>query len=470
MPELSSIQVAALVLAAGKSTRMKSKSPKGLHGLLGKPLLRWAVEAAQEAGAQRTVLVVGHQAEEVKAVMGAELEYVLQADQKGTGHAVQMAESLLADWDGLLLVLPGDAPLLSAPLLEALIAHHTHSGAAATLLTARLDDAGSYGRVVRDPKTGSVLAIVEARDATPEQLEISEIGTSVYAFQPAVLFAALREITPSNAQGEYYLTDAIALLAQQGHLVEALISPDADVVRGVNTRAELGDLRQTLQSRIHRQLAESGVTILDPHNTYIEATVKIGADTTIHPFTLLSGVTDIGEDCEIGPGTRLSDAKIGNGVSIRDSYVTASEVGDGCKIGPFANLRPGSVLGRNVKVGDFVELKNTVLGDGVSAGHLSYLGDAEIGANSNIGAGTITCNYDGLLKHRTVVGEDTFIGTHTTLVAPVTVGPGAWTAAGSSITEDIPAGALGIGRARQINKLNWALEKNQVRAKRRHKE
>ena len=470
MPELSSIQVAALVLAAGKSTRMKSKSPKGLHALLGKPLLRWAVEAAQEAGAQRMVLVVGHQAEEVKAAMGAELEYVLQADQKGTGHAVQMAESLLADWDGPLLVLPGDAPLLSAPLLEALIAHHTHSGAAATLLTARLDDAGSYGRVVRDPKTGSVLAIVEARDATPEQLEISEIGTSVYAFQPSLLFAALREITPSNAQGEYYLTDAIALLAQQGHLVEALISPDADVVRGVNTRAELGDLRQTLQSRIHRQLAESGVTILDPQNTYIEATVKIGADTTIHPFTLLSGVTDIGEDCEIGPGTRLSDAKIGNGVSIRDSYVTASEVGDGCKIGPFANLRPGSVLGRNVKVGDFVELKNTVLGDGVSAGHLSYLGDAEIGANSNIGAGTITCNYDGLLKHRSVVGEDTFIGTHTTLVAPVTVGVGAWTAAGSSITEDIPAGALGIGRARQINKLNWALEKNQVRAKRRHKE
>ena len=470
MPELSSIQVAALVLAAGKSTRMKSKTPKGLHELLGKPLLRWAVEAAQDAGASRMVLVVGHQAEEVKAAMGAELEYVLQTEQKGTGHAVLMAESLLADWDGPLLILPGDAPLLSAPLLEALIAHHTHSGAAATLLTARLDDAGSYGRVVRDLETGRVLAIVEARDATPEQLEISEIGTSVYAFQPAALFAALREITPSNAQGEYYLTDAIALLAKQGLIVEALISPDADVVRGVNNRAELGDLRQTLQARIHRHLAESGVTILDPHNTYIEATVKIGADTTIHPFTLLSGVTDIGEDCEIGPGTRLSDAKIGNGVSIRDSYVTASEVGDGCKIGPFANLRPGSVLGRNVKVGDFVELKNTVLGDGVSAGHLSYLGDAEIGANSNIGAGTITCNYDGLLKHRTVIGEDTFIGTHTTLVAPVTVGAGAWSAAGSSITEDIPAGALGIGRARQINKLQWALEKNQVRAKRRHKE
>ena len=479
MPELSpsappflenALQVAALVLAAGKSTRMKSKRPKGLHGLLGKPLLRWAVEAAQEAGARRMVLVVGHQAEEVQAAMGAEMEYVLQAEQKGTGHAVLMAESLLGDWDGPLLVLPGDAPLLSASLLESLLAHHVHSGAAATLLTARLEDAGSYGRVVRDPNTGRIQAIVEARDASPEQLNIQEIGTSVYAFQPRALFAALRQITPQNAQGEYYLTDAVALLALQGHIVEAVISPDADVVRGVNTRAELSDLRQTLQARIHRQLAESGVTILHPSTTYIEATVRIGADTVIYPFTLLSGVTDVGEDCEIGPGARLNDAKIGNGVSIRDSYVTASEVGDGCRIGPFANLRPGSVLGREVKVGDFVELKNTVLGDGVSAGHLSYLGDTEVGAQTNIGAGTITCNYDGLHKHRTVIGPDAFIGTHTTLVAPVTLGAGAWTAAGSAITEDIPAGALGIGRARQIVKNDWAAEKNLVRAKRRHKE
>ena len=466
----NALQIAALVLAAGKSTRMKSKRPKGLHSLLGKPLLRWAVEAAQEAGARRTVLVVGHQADQVRAAMGVDMEYVLQAEQKGTGHAVQMAESLLGDWDGPLLVLPGDAPLLSASLLEALIAHHVHSGAAATLLTATLGDAGSYGRIVREPETGRVQAIVEARDASAEQLQIQEIGTSVYAFQPAALFAALRQITPANAQGEYYLTDAVALLAGQGQIVEALISPDADVVRGVNTRAELGELRQTLQTRIHRHHAESGVTILDPVNTYIEAMVKIGADTTIHPFTLLSGVTDIGEDCEIGPGARISDAKIGNGVTIRDSYVTASEVGDGCRIGPFANLRPGSVLGSDVKVGDFVELKNTVLGDGVSAGHLTYLGDAEIGPQTNIGAGTITCNYDGLQKHRTVIGADAFVGTHSTLVAPVTIGEGAWTAAGSAITEDIPAGALGIGRARQTNKEGWAREKNTVRAKRRQKE
>ena len=456
-------RVAALILAAGKSTRMKSRRPKALHALLGQPLLRWAVDAAQGAGAARTVLVVGHQAALVQEAMGPELEYVLQAEQKGTGHAVQMAESLLRDWDGPLLVLPGDAPLLSDSLLEALLAHHTHSGAAATLLTAVLDDAGAYGRIVRDADTGRVRAIVEARDASPDQLLIREIGTSVYAFDPAALFDALAQITPQNAQGEYYLTDAVAYLATQGRIVEALVSPDADVVRGVNTRPELVELRALMQARIHHAHGLAGVTILDPLTTYIDAGVKIGLDTTIHPFTLLSGVTDIGQNCEIGPGARISDSRLGDGVSVRDSHVTASEVGDDCRIGPFANLRPGTVLGRAVKLGDFVETKNATLGDGVSAGHLSYLGDAEIGARTNIGAGTITCNYDGENKHRTVIGADAFIGTHSTLVAPVTLGEGAWTAAGSAITENIPAGALGIGRARQVNKEGWA------RAKRRHK-
>ena len=466
MSEPSSSQasrVAALILAAGKSTRMKSNRPKALHALLGQPLLRWAVDAAQGAGASRTILVVGHQADLVREAMGPDLEYVLQAEQKGTGHAVLMAESLLRDWDGPLLVLPGDAPLLSDSLLEALLAHHTHSGAAATLLTAVLDDAGAYGRIVRDDETGRVQAIVEARDASPEQLQIREISTSVYAFDPAALFDALSQITPQNAQGEYYLTDAVALLAASGRIVEALVSPDADVVRGVNTRPELVELRALMQARIHHAHGLAGVTILDPLTTHIDAAVKIGPDTTIHPFTLLSGVTDIGEDCEIGPGARISDSRLGNGVSVRDSHVTASEVGDECRIGPFANLRPGSVLGQKVKIGDFVELKNAVLGDGVSAGHLSYLGDAEIGPRTNIGAGTITCNYDGVDKHRTIIGADAFVGTHSTLVAPVTLGEGAWTAAGSAITENVPAGALGIGRARQVNKEGWA------RAKKRHK-
>ena len=459
--------VAALVLAAGKSTRMKSRRPKALHLLLGKPLLRWAVEAAAGAGAGRTVLVVGHQAEMVQEAMGPELEYVLQAEQNGTGHAVQMAEDLLGGWDGPLLVLPGDAPLLSASLLEALVAHHVQTNAAATLLTAVLEDAGSYGRIVRDPVSNQIQAIVEARDASPAQLGIGEIGTSVYVFQPAALFAALRKITPQNAQGEYYLTDVIALLASEGQSVEALVSPDPDVVRGVNTRPELTELSQVLQARVHHALGLAGVTILDPLTTHIDASVRIGQDTTIHPFTVLGGVTDIGEDCEIGPGARLSDAKIGRGVSVRDSHIVASEVGDGCRIGPFANLRPGSVLGANVKVGDFVELKNAALGDGVSAGHFAYLGDAEVGPRTNIGAGTITCNYDPFrtpTKNMTKIGADAFIGTHSTLVAPVTIGDGAYTAAGSTITDDVPAGALAIGRARQVVKPGW------VGAKKRRKE
>lgn len=459
-------RVAALILAAGKSTRMKSKRPKALHMLLGKPLLGWAVEAVQGAGASRTVLVVGHQADQVKEMIGPELEYLLQAEQKGTGHAVQMAESLLEDWDGPLLVLPGDTPLVSDSLLEALIAHHMHSGAAATLLTAILDDAGAYGRVVRSSETGRVQAIVEARDASPEQLALREIGTSIYAFEPRSLFHSLRQITPQNAQGEYYLTDVIAHLAGQGQIVEALVSPDADVVRGINTRPELVELRQVLQARVHQAHGLAGVTILDPLTTHIDATVKIGLDTTIYPYTILSGVTDIGEDCEIGPGARISDSRLGNGVSVRDSHVTASEIGDECRIGPFANLRPGSVLGNSVKIGDFVELKNAVLGDGVSAGHLAYLGDAEIGPRTNIGAGTITCNYDPFrtpTKNKTIIGADSFVGTHSTLVAPVMVGDEAYTAAGSVITENVPSGALGIGRARQVIKEGW------MQAKKRHK-
>lgn len=454
--------IAVLVLAAGKSTRMNSKTPKGLHPLLGKPLLRWAVDAAINAGATRTILVVGHQSEQVKEAMGADFEYVLQTEQRGTGHAVLMARDLLQDWQGTLLVLPGDAPLLTPSLLEQLLQAHAQSGAAATLLTATLDNPEAYGRILRDPDTGMVEAIIEARDATPAQLAVHEISTSVYAFQPAKLFSALDQITPANAQGEYYLTDVVRLLAQQGELVHALVSDDPDIVRGVNTRPELAALSQLLQARLHHALGIAGVTIVDPLTTHIDADVQIGMDTIIHPFSILSGVTDIGADCQIGPGARISDAKLGNNVSVRDSYIVASEIGDNTRIGPYANIRPGSVVGQNVKIGDFVELKAATLGDNVSAGHFAYLGDAQVGARTNIGAGTITCNYDPFRtpsKNLTIVGADAFIGTHTTLVAPVSVGNGAYTAAGSVITHPVPDGALALGRALQVNKEGWVARK-----------
>jgi bifunctional UDP-N-acetylglucosamine pyrophosphorylase/glucosamine-1-phosphate N-acetyltransferase len=463
MPDsMPSTRAVALILAAGRSTRMKSKLPKALHPLLGKPLLRHAAEAVQEAGAARVVLVVGHQADQVREAMGTEFEYVLQAEQNGTGHAVQMAESLLADWDGPVLVLPGDAPLIAPFLLQSLLETHKKSQAAATLLTAVLDDAAAYGRIVRDPQTGRVQSIVEARDATPAQLALTEIATSVYAFQPGPLFRALRALTPQNAQGEYYLTDVIAMLAAEGQIIEAVVSPDPDIVRGVNTLVELVELAQIMQQRIHRAHLLSGVTILDPLSTHIDATVKIGQDTVVHPFTVLSGVTDIGEDCQIGPGARISDAQIGDGVSVRDSHIVASEIGDGTKVGPYANVRPGSIVGKHCKIGDFVELKNAQLADHVAAGHLTYLGDAEVGSRTNIGAGTITCNYDILrtpTKSRTVIGADVFVGTHSTLVAPVTVGDGAYTAAGSVITKDVPPEALGVGRARQVNLEGWVAKR-----------
>ncbi|MGO8672774.1 MAG: bifunctional UDP-N-acetylglucosamine diphosphorylase/glucosamine-1-phosphate N-acetyltransferase GlmU [Capsulimonadaceae bacterium] len=455
--------VAAVILAAGKSTRMKSKTPKALHTLLGKPLLRFAVEAVQAAGAERTIIVVGHQSDDVREAMGPDFEYVLQAEQKGTGHAVRMVEEFLAGWTGPVLVMPGDAPLVSGYLLQSLIEHHVKMRAAATLLTAVLDDAGAYGRIVRDPASRQVRAIVEAKDATPEQLKIGEIGTSVYVFEPKRLFTALRDVRPNNQQGEYYLTDVIGMFADQSEIVEALVSPDPDVVRGVNNRIELAELGQTLRERILRTHQHNGVTIIDPATTFIEASVRIGQDTTIHPFTMLSGVTDIGEDCQIGPGARISDARIGNGVCVRDSYVVASEVGDETRIGPYANLRPGNVVGKSVKIGDFVELKQAIIGDGTSVGHLAYLGDADVGARTNIAAGVVTCNFTGPgePKQPTSIGNNAFIGTNNTLVAPVTIADNAYTAAGSTITDDVPEGALAIGRARQVIKEGWVAERTE---------
>ncbi len=454
---------AAIVLAAGKSTRMKSKTPKALHSIAGKSLIKHILDSLKEAGAARIVIVVGHQSDKVRQVLGADFEYVEQIEQRGTGHAAQMAAPLLSDWDGPVLILPGDAPLITTEAIASLI--ETHDESAATLLTVRLSTPTGYGRILRDA-SGFVTGIVEEKDASSEQKAIDEVGVSIYAFSASFLFDALAKLTPNNAQGEYYLTDTIGLANSAGHSVNALTWSDANVGLGINNRAELAVAAALLNQRILAKHMANGVTIVDPTSTFIDASVNIGADTVVKPFTLITGVTDIGEDCTIGPGARIDGSQIGNGVSVKDSYVTSSEVGDGTTIGPFANLRPGSLIGKKVKIGDFVETKQTTLEDGVSAGHFAYLGNAHVGEGTNIGAGTITCNYDGKNKHKTTIGKRSFIGSNSTLVAPVSIGEEAYIGAGSTITEDVPAASLGIGRSRQTTKEGWVTRRKELEAQR----
>ncbi len=456
--------VAAIILAAGKSTRMRSKMPKMLHPLCGLPMTAHVIRACRQAGVQRIVVVVGHEAEAVKAGLGNEVEYVLQAQQKGTGDAVRAAQPLLGDWPGAILVLAGDVPLLPGATLSRLLQHHQQTGAAATLLTAFLDDPTGYGRVIRD-SAQRVQRIVEHRDASEIERAIKEWNPSLYAFQSSALWSALADIQPVNAQGEFYLTDTIGLLSDRGAQLEAVAAEDARDVLGVNNRVELAGCDAILRQRILNELMLSGVSIIDPANTYIDVGVTIGQDTVVEPNTYLLHGTTIGEDCVLGPMTRIENSRIGNGVRILASQVVDSELEDGVKVGPFSNLRPGTHLGRRVKIGDFVEVKNAIFHEGAQASHLSYIGDAEIGAGTNIGAGAITCNYDGYRKYRTLIGERAFIGSNSTLVAPVTIGDGAFIAAASAITEDVPADALGIARARPTVKEGWAAEYHARQAK-----
>ena len=427
---------AAIVLAAGKSTRMRSKLSKVLHPVCGKPVLFHILDALAAAGAERRIVVIGHEGETVKARVeaayaGHNIEFVWQHNPKGTGHAAQQAEEALANHEGAVLVVPGDAPLLSADVLSELLVAHTGG---ATLLSAVLEDAGSYGRIVR-AADGSVEAIVEAKDATPEQKQIREMNAAVYVFDSKSLFARLKNLTPNNAQGELYLTDVIGMTRAAGEPVRAVVAKDNNVTLGINTRVELAELNEILRKQLLKELMLSGVTVLDPATTYVEVGVTVGQDTVLHPGTHLRGATTIGEDCIIGPYTVITDSTVGNG----------------CKVGPFAQLRGKAVLGDKCKIGNFVEVKNGKLAENVSASHLAYLGDTEIGTKTNIGAGTITCNYDGFTKSKTIIGADAFIGSNSTLVAPVTIGDGALTAAGSVITQDVPAEAIAIARERQSN-------------------
>jgi bifunctional UDP-N-acetylglucosamine pyrophosphorylase/glucosamine-1-phosphate N-acetyltransferase len=455
----------AVLLAAGRGTRMRSNRAKVLRSLLGEPLLENVLRAVQGAGATSVVIVVGHDADAVRGAFAGRGEFVLQDPPLGTGHAVLAARQRLAERPEIpTLVLNGDLPLLSEATLLRLLAGHRARRAAATLLTAFLDDPAAYGRIVRDER-GGVRAIVEAKDASPEVLALREINAGAYLFETAPLLEALASLRPQNAQGEYYLTDVIEGFVSRGLPVEAVVSEDPSEALGVNTLEELARLNRLLRERRLAELMAEGVVVEDPASTWVERRVTVERDSVLRPFTLLEGRTTVRAGATIGPFARVVDSEIGAGARVLDHCLLLEcVVGAGASVGPFAHLRPETVLGARAKVGNFVELKKTRLGDGSKAPHLSYLGDAEIGPGVNVGAGTITCNYDGESKHRTRIDAGAFIGSDATLIAPVTIGAGAYVAAGSAITEDVPQDALALGRARQVTKPGWARALRERRA------
>ena len=447
-------EMVAVILAAGKGTRMKSSLPKVLHGVGGKPMLRHVLDASREAGASRTIVVVGFGGDQVAAAMGAGAEYVTQAEQLGTGHALLQTQETLRGFTGTVLLLCGDTPLLRVATLQSLCLSHRQSAAAATVLTAVLPDPAGYGRILRDID-GGVCGIVEQKDSTPAQLNIDEINTGIYCFEAGPLFAALDGLSCNNAQKEYYLTDVLSILAQSGQKVGAVQVTDFQETLGINSRVQLAEAETILRRRKLTELMESGVTVMDPASTFVDTGVAIGRDTILYPFTWIEGDTVIGEACQIGPNTRIADSVLGDSVTLHFSYAHECKIGDGVTVGPYAHLRPDTELLSGVKVGNFVEIKNSQVGRGSKVPHLSYIGDTDMGSGVNIGCGCITVNYDGKKKHRTAIADNAFIGCNSNLVAPVSVGEGAYIAAGSTITKEVPPHSLGVGRARQQNIAGW---------------
>jgi bifunctional UDP-N-acetylglucosamine pyrophosphorylase / glucosamine-1-phosphate N-acetyltransferase len=455
MPDLH-----VVIMAAGKGTRMKSSRPKVLHRLGGLPLIEYVLRTAEPLGASSTVLVVGHMAEDVRAALASRtnLQFAPQEPQLGTAHAVMQAEPFLARKTGIVVLLSGDVPLLSTETLRRMIAVHVERGAAATLLTAVLDDPFGYGRVIRSG--GNLQRIVEERDATPEERRVPEINAGIYVFDLEPLFSSLKAIAAANAQGEYYLTDLPKVYLQRGLPVRTVQVDDPREILGINSRGQLAEVGAIMRQARNRELMAAGVTIEDPATTYVGPDVTIAPDTILRPNVHLEGRTRIGSGCEIHANVRVVDSTIGDGATILNfCLIRQSTVGAGAVVGPFAHLRPESDVGDEAHVGNFVELKKTKLGRGSKANHLTYLGDATIGAKVNVGAGTITCNYDGTTKHPTVIEDGAFIGSDSQLIAPVTIGRDAYIAAGSSITDDVPPGALAVARGRQVNKEGWVGKK-----------
>lgn len=452
-------KLAVIIMAAGKGTRLKSRKPKVLHEIGGKPLLSHVIAAASSLVAPPDIFaVIGHQSEAVrKAGAATGIRFVEQPEQRGTGHAIQCARSAIAGYENV-FVLSGDVPLIRNETIEHMWRFHLKENAAMTLLTAVPDSSVGYGRVLRKFPSGlEVDAIVEEPDLVPEQHSIREINSGIYAFRTAPLLAHLDEMSSKNAQRELYLTDMAGLLRAAGERVIALKADDASEIQGANTIAELAELDTALRAATASRLMAAGVTIFRPDTCIIDADVEVASDTVIEPFVQLLGQTKIGPDCYIRSYSVIENCTLGKDVLIRQSCILAeSHVADGAKVGPFAHLRPGSEIGEDAHVGNFVETKKARLGKGAKANHLAYLGDAEVGAGSNIGAGVITCNYDGVHKHKTNIGKNVFVGSDSTLVAPISIEDGAYIGAGSCITKNVPSGALAVGRAHQVTKDGWA--------------
>lgn len=465
MTDARAAVAAVVVLAAGEGTRMRSATPKVLHELGGRSMLGHVVAAARALAPQHLVVVVGHAREQVSEVLAAldpEARPVVQEQQNGTGHAVRVALEALPELSGTVVVVPGDAPLLTAATLGTLVDQHVGAGAATTLLTAVLDDATGYGRVVRDA-AGAVTAVVEHKDADEATRAVREVATSVYAFDAAHLAAALSSLTTDNAQGEEYLTDVVGIHQAKGLGVEAHVAAHAPETMGVNDRVQLAEAARHLRDRINERHLRAGVAIVDPATTWIDATVELEPDATVLPGTQLHGATVVRAGATVGPDTTLRSTTVGEGACVVRSHCDRAEIGAGASVGPFSYLRPGAVLGEGAKVGAYVEVKASTIGAGSKVPHLSYVGDATIGERSNIGAGTITFNYDGVSKHRTTIGDDARVGGNNSLVAPVEIGDGAYTAAGSTLTKDVPPGALGVGRAQQRNVEGWTTRTGRTR-------
>ncbi|MFJ4676408.1 MULTISPECIES: bifunctional UDP-N-acetylglucosamine diphosphorylase/glucosamine-1-phosphate N-acetyltransferase GlmU [unclassified Kitasatospora] len=457
---------AVIVLAAGGGTRMKSRAlPKVLHEICGRSLVGHAVSAAQELTPGQLVVVIGHLRELVQAHLAEHhpaARPVVQTEQNGTGHAVRTAlEALAADGvqlDGTVLVTTGDAPLLTGTTLAALAAAHAEQGNGVTVLTARVPDATGYGRILRGPD-GAVAAIVEHKDATAEQLAVDEINSGVFAFDAKLLALALSLVGTDNAQGEEYLTDTLEILRREGHRVGAVVAADHREIVGINDRVQLAAARRLLNDRLLENAMRAGVTVVDPASTWFDVQVTYEPDALVHPNTQLHGASHLGEGCEVGPNTTLTDTAVGAGARVSNTTADRAEIGPEAAVGPYAYLRPGTRLARGAKAGTYVEIKNSELGEGAKVPHLSYIGDATIGEGTNVGAASVTVNYDGVNKHRTVIGAHCRTGSDNMFIAPVTVGDGAYTAAGSVITNDVPAGSLGVARAQQRNIAGWVERK-----------